>query len=75
MQKEVLPTTRQSYLQAAQVLGRAFADEPVSVEVLKKFTLEGRIRALTNDFSDEILLCLQKGYPLHVSDAGIAFFR
>jgi ribosomal protein S18 acetylase RimI-like enzyme len=70
MQKEVLPTTRQSYLQAAQVLGRAFADEPVSVEVLKKFTLEGRIRALTNDFSDEILICLQKGYPLHVSDAG-----
>jgi ribosomal protein S18 acetylase RimI-like enzyme len=70
MQKEILPTTRQSYRQAAQVLGRAFADEPVSVEVLKKFTREGRIRALTNDFSDEILLCLQKGYPLHVSEAG-----
>jgi len=70
MQKEVLPTTRQSYRQAAQVLGRAFADEPVSVAVLKKFTLEGRIRALTNDFSDEILLCLQKGYPLHISEAG-----
>lgn len=71
MQKEVLPTTRQSYRQAAQVLGRAFADEPVSVAVLKKFSLEGRIRALTNDFSDELLCCIQKGFhPVHVNEDG-----
>ena len=71
MQKEVLPVTRQSYRQAAQVLGRAFASEPVSVAVLKKLSLERRIRALTNDFSDELLLCIQKGFhPLHVNEDG-----
>jgi ribosomal protein S18 acetylase RimI-like enzyme len=71
MQKDVLPTTKQSYRQAAQVLGRAFADEPVSVAVFKKFSLEGRIRALTNDFSDELLLCIQKGiHPVQVNEDG-----
>jgi ribosomal protein S18 acetylase RimI-like enzyme len=70
MQIEVLLTTRQSYRQAAQVLGRAFANEPVSVAVLKKFSEEGRIRALTNDFSDELLLCIQKGYPIQVNEDG-----
>jgi GNAT superfamily N-acetyltransferase len=70
MLKKVQPTTRHSYRQAAQVLGRAFADEPVSVEVLKKFTPEKRIQALTNDFSDEILLCIRKGCPVQVNGNG-----
>lgn len=70
MLREVQPTTRQTYRQAAQVLGRAFADEPVSVEVFKDFSTERRIRALTNDFSDEILLCIRRGYPLQVNGNG-----
>ena len=68
--REVVPTTRQSYHQAAQVLGRAFADEPVSVGVFKNFSRERRIRALTNDFADEIILCLPKGCPMQINEDG-----
>jgi GNAT superfamily N-acetyltransferase len=68
--REVVPTTRQSCRQAAQVLGRAFADEPVSVEVLKNFSRERRIQALTNDFADEIYITLSKGYPLQINEDG-----
>jgi ribosomal protein S18 acetylase RimI-like enzyme len=65
-QNDILPVTRQTYRQAAQVLGRAFADEPVSVVVYKNFSRDSRIRALTVDFTAEISLCLRKGYPLQL---------
>jgi ribosomal protein S18 acetylase RimI-like enzyme len=70
MQKEVLPTTRQSYRQAAQVLGRAFVDDPVSVAVYRNFSPDRRVRALTVDFTAEVLLCVRKGYPLQVNGDG-----
>lgn len=70
MQKEVLPTTRQSYRQAAQVLGRAFVDDPVSVAVYRNFSSDRRVSALTVDFTAELLLCVRKGYPLQVNGDG-----
>jgi ribosomal protein S18 acetylase RimI-like enzyme len=70
LQKEVLPVTRQTYRQAAQVLGRAFVDEPVSVAVYKNFSHDRRIRALTVDFTAEISVCLRQGYALQISEAG-----
>jgi hypothetical protein len=69
-QKEVLPITHQSYRQAAQVLGRAFVDEPVSVAVYKNFSPDRRVKALTFDFTAEISICLRKGYPLQVNVDG-----
>ena len=65
-QNDILPVTTKTYRQAAQVLGRAFADEPVSVAVYKNFSRDSRIRALTVDFTAEISLCLRKGYPLQL---------
>lgn len=70
MPKEIQPTTRQSYRQAAQVLGRAFVDDPVSVAVYRNFSPDRRVRALTVDFTDELLLCMRKGYPLQVNEDG-----
>ena len=70
MHQEVLPTTRQYSRQAAKVLGRAFVDDPVSVAVYRNFSPEKRIRALTVDFSAELLLCIRKGYPLQVNGDG-----
>jgi GNAT superfamily N-acetyltransferase len=67
---EVLPTTQQTYHQAAQVLGKAFEDEPVSVAVYRNFSPEKRIRALTIDFSAEILVCIRRGYPFQVNEDG-----
>jgi GNAT superfamily N-acetyltransferase len=59
--------TRQSYRQAAQVLARAFVDEPVSVASYKGFSSERRVRALEVDFSNEILSCIRRGYPIQVN--------
>lgn len=67
---QVLSTTRHTYLQAAQVLGRAFTDDPVSVAVYKNFPPIKRERALTVDFSVELLLCIRKGYPIEVNEQG-----
>jgi GNAT superfamily N-acetyltransferase len=67
---EVLPTTLQTYRQGAQVLGNAFEDDPVSVAVYKNFTPEKRVRALTVDFSIELLVCIRKGYPIQVNENG-----
>jgi len=68
--KEIIPTTQQSYRQAAQVLGRAFVDDPVSVAVYRNFSPDRRVRALTVDFTDELLLCMRKGCPLQVNEDG-----
>ena len=67
---EVLPTTRQTYCQAAQVLGNAFVDDPISVAVYKNFSPARRVRALTTDFSIELLICIRKGYPIQVEEDG-----
>lgn len=67
---QVLSTTRLTYLQAAKVLGKAFVDDPVSVAVYKNFPPLKRERALTVDFSVELLLCIRKGYPIEVNEQG-----
>jgi ribosomal protein S18 acetylase RimI-like enzyme len=67
---EVLPTTQLTFRQAAQVLGKAFEDDPVSVAVYKNFSPVKRVRALTADFSVELLLCIRKGYPIEVNEDG-----
>jgi GNAT superfamily N-acetyltransferase len=66
----VVPTTQQTYRQAAQVLGKAFVDEPVSKVIYRNFSPEQRARALAVDFSTELATCLHKGYPLHIAGEG-----
>jgi GNAT superfamily N-acetyltransferase len=67
-QAEVFSTTHQTYRQAAKVLGRAFADEPVSAMVYRKYSRQGRIKALTYDFTVEMEVCLRKGCPLQFNE-------
>ncbi len=68
MSSQILPVTQRSYRHAAQVLGKAFANEPVSVVIYRKFTPERRVRALTVDFSVELEVCLRKGYAIQVEE-------
>jgi len=70
MQKGVKPTTRQSYHQAAQVLARAFVDDPVTVASFRNFSPDRRVSALTVDFTAEVLVCIQRGCPLQVNEDG-----
>jgi ribosomal protein S18 acetylase RimI-like enzyme len=70
MRNEVLPTTRQSYRQAAQILARAFVDDPVTVACFQNFSPDRRLNALIVDFTAELLVCLRRGYPLQVNDDG-----
>ena len=73
MSPQISPITRQSYRQAAKVLGKAFVDEPVSVAVYRNFSPLERARALTVDFSVELAVCVRKGYPIQVCDDGMVF--
>jgi GNAT superfamily N-acetyltransferase len=70
VQRTVIPTTKQSYQQAAQVLARAFVDDPVTIASFPKFSSERRVKALIVDFSAEVLLCIKKGCPLEVREDG-----
>ncbi len=70
MSPQIVPTTRQTYCQAAQVLGKAFADEPVSVVIYRNFTPNRRAQALTVDFSAELVGSLRLGYPIQVNEDG-----
>jgi ribosomal protein S18 acetylase RimI-like enzyme len=70
IQRDVVHTTRQTYKQAAQVLARAFVDDPVTIASFPKFSAERRIAALTVDFSDELICCIRKGIPLQVNEDG-----
>jgi GNAT superfamily N-acetyltransferase len=67
---EIAPTTQQTYRPVAQLLANAFIDDPVSIEVYKNFSPKRRLRALTVDFSIELLVCLRKGYPIQVNEDG-----
>jgi len=64
------PITRQSYRQAASLLARAFVNDPASVAVYRNFTPDRRERALTVDFSAEVLECVRRGYPLQMEEDG-----
>src|SRR5512136_2180640 len=70
MSTQLLPITAQDFHQAAQVLGNAFVDEPVSVAVYRDFTPERRARALAVDFSSEFAVCVRKGYPIQLRQDG-----
>jgi ribosomal protein S18 acetylase RimI-like enzyme len=70
MQNQVLPTTRQSSRQAAQVLARAFVDDPVTVACFQNFSPDKRISALMVDFTAELSVCIRRGYPLQVNGDG-----
>jgi ribosomal protein S18 acetylase RimI-like enzyme len=67
---QISPVTRHSYRQAAQVLARAFVDEPVSVAVFQNFSPERRVKALAVDFTAGLLACMRRGYPLQLELEG-----
>jgi ribosomal protein S18 acetylase RimI-like enzyme len=64
----IRPVTGQTYRQAAQVLGRAFMADPVSLAVYQKFTPERMLKALVNDFHAELKICIRRGYPILACD-------
>jgi ribosomal protein S18 acetylase RimI-like enzyme len=66
--RDVIPVTLQSCQEAAQVFGRAFVDEPVSMAVYKGFSPEKRLRNLTADFAAEMEVCVRHGCPLQIRD-------
>ncbi len=68
MPAHIVPTTLQTYRQAAMVLGKAFEAEPVSAVIYRSFSPEKRVRALTVDFTAELAACLRKGCPIHVEE-------
>ena len=67
--------TRQTYRQAAralaEMLARAFVDEPVSQRVYAGLTPEKQLKNLTLDFSGELGVCVRRGEPLEVRQNGI----
>lgn len=67
MAVKIRSTTQQTYHQSAQVLSRAFVDDPVTVAVFKNFSADQRIKALMVDFSAEVLECVRKGYPVEAN--------
>jgi ribosomal protein S18 acetylase RimI-like enzyme len=64
------PITIHSYRQAAEVLARAFVDDPVTVAVYRNFNPERRLRALRVDFTAELLECVHRGRPLQMEEDG-----
>ncbi len=70
MSPHIVPTTSQTYRQAASVLGTAFVNEPVSAAVYRAFSEERRARALTVDFTSELAVGLRKGCPVHLAEDG-----
>ncbi len=68
--REVSVVTRQTCQEAAEVLGCAFVDEPVSLAIYKQFSPEKRFRNLTVDFLAEMEICIRYGCPLQIIDNG-----
>jgi GNAT superfamily N-acetyltransferase len=64
--RKLMPTGRVTYRQVAQVLGRAFMDEPVSQRVYRSLSPDKRLKNLTADFTGELSVCIQRGAPVHV---------
>lgn len=65
---EIMPTTLQTYHQAVQVLSRAFVDDPVTLAVYRKYSVGRRIKALSSDFTNEMFVCIQKGYAFQANE-------
>lgn len=68
--REVFPVTRGNCRESAEVLGRAFMDEPVSLAVYRGLSPEKRLHNLTADFASEMEVCIRRGSPLQVRDNG-----
>jgi GNAT superfamily N-acetyltransferase len=66
---QIGPVTRHSLHQAAQLLGRAFVNEPVSAAIYRNFSPLRRTRALTVDFTAELSVCIHRGYPIQIEQA------
>lgn len=59
----VLPISNFTYLKAAQVLGRAFKDDPLVAAILKGRPPEERLKHMTALFKVELLVCVHRGNP------------
>ena len=68
--RQFLRTAIENYKEAAQVLGRAFLDEPVSQRVYQNLSPNKRLKNLIADFTGELLVCIQKGEPVHIEQNG-----
>ena len=56
---------------AAQVLARAFLDEPVSRRIYRGLTAGQILKNLTLDFAGELGVCIRRGAPLEVLHNGV----
>jgi GNAT superfamily N-acetyltransferase len=65
-QRKLVPTRRDTYRQASQVLGRAFMDETVSQYVYRGLSPEKRLKNLTADFTGELWVGVRRGQPVHI---------
>src|SRR5512135_1935102 len=70
MSPQILRVTRQSYRQVAQVLARAFVDDPVTIAAYRDYSPERRVKALLVDFTAELSVCVRRGWPIVAIDDG-----
>lgn len=70
MAADVLPIGNMTYLEAAQVLGRAFRDDPLSVVILRGKPPDERVKHMTALFTAGLSVCMRRGCPLAVTERG-----
>lgn len=68
--RKVVRTERETWHQAAQVLGRAFLDEPVSQWIYRGLSPEKCLKNLVADFTGELSVAIRRGEPVHVNQNG-----
>ncbi len=68
MAADVLPISNITYLEAAEVLGRAFKDDPLSVAVLRGQPPAERVKHMAALFTAELSVCVRRGGPLAVTE-------
>lgn len=69
--RRLVRTRHETYKQAAQLLGRAFMDEPVAQRVYRGLSREKRLKNLTADFTGELAVCIKRGEPMHIFEDGM----
>ncbi len=68
MAADVLPISNLTYLESAQVLGRAFKDDPLVAAVLRGQPPDERLNHMTALFTAGLLVCVRRGSPLAVME-------
>ena len=68
MEQKILPVQNGTYQKAAQVLGRAFQDDPVPIAIFQGLPEIERVKRLTVGFTAEMNICVKQGIPLVVKD-------